>query len=75
MQWWPPDIARDRERGVPVHAGLSQALAKSFSSSANARHASAVNASVWPSRSVVSRTRTTRAVPATSTQDPPLAPL
>lgn len=31
-----------------------------------------MNASVWPSRSVVSRTRTTRAVPATSTQDPPV---
>jgi hypothetical protein len=33
----------DRERGCSVRAGLFQALAKSFSSSANARHASAVN--------------------------------
>jgi hypothetical protein len=42
---------------------------------ANARHARALNSMTVPSRSLVSRTRTARAVSATSTQSPPLLPL
>ena len=39
----------------------------------NVVHASALNVSVTPSRSFVSRIKTTRTVSATSTQFPPLA--
>jgi hypothetical protein len=40
----------------------------------NVRQVPALNVSVIPSRSVVSRTQTTPGVPATSTQLPPLSP-
>lgn len=40
----------------------------------NVRQAPALNVSVIPSRSVVSRTQTTLGAPATSTQLPPLSP-